>query len=165
MQEIKPLQPLVPSVLDRLIDFEPDVRSEAPRSRNQLVRELKNAVRRDLENLLNTRIRCVPPPPELIELKQSLVSYGLPDLTGVSLGGPSGSEEFRRTIHNCISRFECRLTKLSVRLLNESQQIERTIHFQIDAVLQAEPAPEPIQFDSVLRVTTGTFDVKGEPNG
>ena len=87
MPELKHDQPLVPSVLDRLVDFEPDVRREAPRSRNQVLRELKRSVRGDLENLLNTRIRCIPPPPELIELKQSLVNYGISDLTGAALDG------------------------------------------------------------------------------
>ena len=75
-------------MLDRLLDHEPDVRREAPRSRNQVLRELKQSVRRDLENLLNTRVRCIPLPPELKELKQSLVNYGIPDLTGASLGDP-----------------------------------------------------------------------------
>ena len=78
-------------MLDRLIDHEPEVRRESPRSRNQVLRELKQSVRRDLENLLNTRVRCVPLPPELKELKQSLVNYGIPDLTGASLGIRQGA--------------------------------------------------------------------------
>src|SRR5262245_7495839 len=98
MPEIRPDQPLIPSVLDRLIDQEPDVRREAPRGRNQVLRDLKQSVRRDLENLLNTRVRCVPTPPELNHLKRSLVNYGLPDLTGSSPAAPKDREEFRRTI-------------------------------------------------------------------
>jgi hypothetical protein len=31
--------------------------------------------------------------------------------------------------------------------------------------LQAEPAPEPISFDSTLRLANGEFEVKGESNG
>ena len=41
------------SVLDRLIDLEPQSQVEAPPTRSQSVRTLKNAVRRDLEWLLN----------------------------------------------------------------------------------------------------------------
>ena len=78
----------------------------------------------------------------------------------------SGSaEEFVRTIQNVICRYECRLKKVSVRLLNRADPSDRAIHFQIDATLQAEPAPEPIQFDSILRLPTGFFEVKGERNG
>ena len=57
MAKISEQQPLVPSVLDRLMDCEPDNPREAPKSRHQILRELKQSVRRDLENLLNTRWR------------------------------------------------------------------------------------------------------------
>jgi type VI secretion system protein ImpF len=165
MPEIKSDQLLVPSILDRLIDYEPEARREAPRSRSQLLRELKRSVRRDLENLLNTRIRCISPPPELIELKQSLVAYGLPDFTGSSLGVTLEGEEFAQAVEKVIRRFECRLKKLNVRFINQSTTSDRSIHFQIDATLQVEPAPEPIQFDSVLRLPSGNFEVKGEQGG
>jgi type VI secretion system protein ImpF len=162
MPEIRPDQPLIPSVLDRLIDQDPDVRREAPRSRNQVLRELKQAVRRDLENLLNTRMRCVPWAPEMKQLKKSLVNYGLPDLTGSSPVSPKDREEFRRTIEAVVKQYETRLRKLRVRLIDSPNSIDRTIRFHIDAVLQAEPAPEPISFDSTLRLATGSFEVKGE---
>jgi type VI secretion system protein ImpF len=162
MAEIRPDQLLLPSVLDRLIDHDPQVRQEAPRTRNQLLRDLKQAVRRDLENLLNTRVRCVPYPMELKELKQSVVNYGIPDLTGGSLGSSKEREEFRRTIQSIILLYEPRLKKPTVRLLDQNETADRTIRFHIDAVLLAEPAPEPIAFDSTLRLTTGSFEVKGD---
>ena len=165
MAEIRTDQLLLPSVLDRLIDNDPQVRQETPGNRSQLLRELKHAVRRDLENLLNTRIRCVPWPPELTELKQSLVSYGIPDLTGTPLASSKEREEFRRTILSVILLYEPRLKKLSVRLHDQAEAIDRTIRFHIEAMLQAEPAPEPVAFDSTLRLTTGSFEVKGDSDG
>jgi type VI secretion system protein ImpF len=165
MPTIRADQLLLPSVLDRLIDHDPQISHEATRNRNQLLRDLKQAVRRDLENLLNTRIRCVPYRSELKELKQSLVNYGIPDLTGLSLGGPKEREEFRRTILAVIRQFEPRLKKLEVRIIDQADAIERTIRFHIEAVLQAEPAPEPIAFDSTVRLTTGSVDVKAESHG
>jgi type VI secretion system protein ImpF len=162
MPDIRGDQPLLPSVLDRLIDPDPQVRQEASRSRGQLLRDLKQAVRRDLENLLNTRVRCVPWPPELTELKGSLVNYGIPDLTGASLGSTKEREEFRRTIQAVILHCEPRLKKLTVKLRDQAETGDRSIRFQIEAVLQAEPSPEPVSFDSTLRLTTGSFEVKGE---
>ncbi len=47
--------PVTLSVIDRLIDQEPERKLEPPLSRAQSVRDLKAAVRRDLEWLLNTR--------------------------------------------------------------------------------------------------------------
>ena len=43
------------SVLDRLIDNEPDVSTEVIPDDSQLLRVIQGAIRRDLENLLNTR--------------------------------------------------------------------------------------------------------------
>ncbi len=165
MATIRSDQLLLPSVLDRLIDEDPQVSQEPRRSHNQLLRELKQAVRRDLENLLNTRVRGVSYSTDLAELKHSLASYGIPDLTGLSLGSPKDREEFRRTIQAVILQFEPRLKKLSVRLIDQTETMERTIRFHIEAVLQAEPAPEPIAFDSTVRLTTGSFEVKAESNG
>jgi type VI secretion system protein ImpF len=165
MAAIRPDQLLNPSVLDRLIDHDPQVGREPPRSRNQMLRDLKQAVRRDLENLLNTRVRCVSTTAELKELKQSLVNYGIPDLTGASLGSSKEREEFRRTIQSVILLYEPRLKKPTVRLLDQSETIDRTIRFHIEAVLVAEPAPEPIALSSTVRLPTGSFEVKGETNG
>ena len=47
--------PLRLPLLDRLLDDEPKIKSEAPMTRNASLARLKTAVRRDLENLLNTR--------------------------------------------------------------------------------------------------------------
>jgi type VI secretion system protein ImpF len=165
MPTIRADQLLLPSVLDRLIDHDPQQSHEVPRSRNQLLRDLKQAVRRDLENLLNTRIRCIPFRSELSELKQSLVNYGIPDLTGLSLGGPKEREDFRRAVLSTIRQFEPRLKNLEVRIIDQADTIERTIRFHIEAVLLAEPAPEPIAFESTVRLTTGSVDVKAESHG
>ncbi len=165
MAEIRTDQLLLPSVFDRLIDDDPQVRREPARNRSQLLRDLKLAVRRDLENLLNTRVRCLPWPAEFTELKQSLVNYGIPDLTGASLASSKEREEFRRTIQSVIVLFEPRLKKLYVSLHDQTEAIDRTIRFHIEATLQAEPAPEPVAFDSTLRLSTGTFEVKGESDG
>jgi type VI secretion system protein ImpF len=163
MMEINPDQPLLPSVLDRLIDDEPTVHREAPKSRNQSLRELKTSVRRDLENLLNTRVRALPWPGELKELKQSLVNYGIPDLTGVSVGSKEDQEKFARTVRDAILMYEPRMLAPRVQFPNfASDSVERSIRFTIIASLQAEPAPEPIEYDSTLDPTTGTFQVKGE---
>jgi len=162
MAEIRPDQPLLPSVLDRLLDYEPSVRREAPKSRAQLLRELKQSVRRDLENLLNTRVRASPWPAELKELKLSLVNYGIPDPTGAPLGTPREREEFCRVVERTIGLYDHRLKKLRVEILDQAEPIERVLRFRIEAMLQAEPAPEPLVFDSTLRLTTGTFEVKGK---
>ena len=161
MARIKADQPLVPSVLDRLIDDEPEQRREAPRNRSQVLRELKISVRRDLENLLNTRTRCLSWPPELTELKQSLLEYGIPDITGARIGSAKEREEYCRLMQAAIRQHESRFKTVRVTLVDNTESLDRTLRFRIDALLHADPAPEPVVFDSSLQPSTGAFEVKG----
>ncbi len=145
---------LKPSMLDRLMGSE----SSPPGGRG--VREIRESVRRDLEDLLNTRWRCSSWPPNLDELEVSLVNYGIPDFTGVNLGSPESQEEFRRILTRVIEEYEPRLARVSVTLVKKKEPIDRTLRFRIDAVLRTEPMPEQIVFDSVMEPLSSTFQVK-----
>jgi type VI secretion system protein ImpF len=161
MARVRPKQPLIASVLDRLLDDDPEVRRELPASRHQVLHELKMSVRRDLENLLNTRIRCLALPDDCQELERSLVNYGIPDITGANLGSAQDRDEFCRQLQSMISQNEPRLKTVSIQPTPNSDTQDRTFRFRIDAMLIAEPAPEPVVFDSELRPGTGQFEVKG----
>jgi type VI secretion system protein ImpF len=154
-------QSLLPSVLDRLLDLDPDVSREAPAGPHQLLRDLKQSVRRDLENLLNTRVRNLTWPAHLTEVKQSLVTYGLPDFTGVSLGSDKDRQDFCKVIRDVIIQFEPRLKNVNVVPVTSTEPLDRTFHFRIDALLRTEPAPEPVVFDSNLEPSTGGVEVQG----
>jgi type VI secretion system protein ImpF len=161
MARVQPDQPLVPSVLDRLIDDQPGTTREAPKSRVQVLRELKQSLRRDLENLLNTRWRGSGWPENLDQLDLSLVNYGIPDMIGAGLGSARNREQFALIIERVIRHFEPRFKTVKVQMLDNTDPLDRTLRFRIDALLYAEPAPEPILFDSALQPTTGNVEVKG----
>ena len=152
---------LIPSVLDRLIDQDPGATKEAPKGQVQVLREMKQSLRRDLENLMNTRWRCLSWPPNMEELELSLVNYGLPDFSGANLGIAENREQFRRVIERVIAKFEPRLKNVKVQVLNDGSA-DRVLKFKIDALLQADPAPEPVAFESALEPCSGAFKVKGE---
>jgi type VI secretion system protein ImpF len=153
-------QPLVPSVLDRLIDFEPRVSTEAPASRSKQLSRIKEAVKRDLEWLLNTK-QPPGPPPKLPHLEASLLTLGLPDFTSGSLAGVPEQERLRKAIEAAIRKFEPRLMGVVVTLV-EGRELDRTLRFRIDAMLRVEPEPEPVTFDSVLELGSQAFVVRGE---
>ena len=78
-----------PSILDRLLDDEPEVTREPLHQHFQGVRQLKRAVTRDLEALLNTRQEQLTAlPVACSEVQRSLLTYGLPDFTALSLPQP-----------------------------------------------------------------------------
>jgi type VI secretion system protein ImpF len=154
-------QPLLASVLDRLLDDEPDVKRDPAQTPHQVLREVKQAVCRDLQNLLNTRRRCVPWPRNLTELEQSLAHYGMPDFTEVNMGGAEGRELLRQLLESVIRQFEPRFKAVQVLLLDSADPLDRTLRFRIDGLLHAVPAPEPVAFDSALETSTGTVEVRG----
>jgi type VI secretion system protein ImpF len=161
MPRVSADQPLVPSVLDRLLDDDPTVTRETVKSRTQVLRELRQSLRRDLENLLNTRWRCASCPEDLEELEHSLVNYGIPDITGADLGSAQSREEFTQIVERVLESYEPRFKSVRVTMLPNSGLLDRTLRFRIEALLYAEPAPEPVSFDSTMEPLTGNVEVKG----
>ena len=158
MSRVDPTQALAGSLLDRLRDDDPENTREVPRAGYQVLRDLHDSVRRDLENLLNTRQRCLAWPEASTLFEQSVVAYGIPDLTGENLASQDSRTSFLRSIEEAIRRFEPRFQTVKVSpVLDEVGG--RTIHFRIDALLHADPVPEKLVFDSSLEPTTRTFEV------
>jgi type VI secretion system protein ImpF len=150
------------SVLDRLLDDDPGATyAEVPAPPHQVLRDLKQAVRRDLEDLLNTRLLPRSLPPHLQEVGRSLVTYGLPDFTGVPLGSARDREEFCSRIRGVLLQFEPRLKNVQVTPVSTSEPLDRTFRFRIEALLKVEPAPEPVAFDSRIEPSTGDIEVGG----
>jgi type VI secretion system protein ImpF len=158
-------QPLVLSLFDRLIDENPDASHDSSKSRGQHLRELRDSVRRDLENLLNTRHRCLSWPEGSDELELSAVNYGIPDFTGADLASADRRDEFRATIEDVIRRYEPRFVSVHVTLLDNSEPTDRTLRFRIEALIYADPAPEPLVFDSYLDPANRGVAVLSDRNG
>jgi len=147
------------SVLDRLIDLEPRISTEPPKAQSASLAELKQAVRRDLEWLLNTRCFFDAGDGGLEESIKSVAFFGLPDFTGVSAKSHIEQTRMTQAIEKAIKTFEPRFinVKVSMEPLNN---LDRMFKFRIEANLDIEPAPEPVVFDTVLQMGSGNFAVK-----
>jgi type VI secretion system protein ImpF len=152
---------ITPSVLDRLIDEEPNRSSEAPASRQRSLVQLKDAVKRDLEWLLNTRQTVGGIPAGLEELSRSVAAYGLPDFSTASLKNPADQTRMQRTLEAVIRSFEPRLDDVKVTIV-KVRASDQKMRFHIEARLKIEPAPEPVSFDTVLQVANSQYVVKAE---
>ena len=150
------------SVVDRLIDADPDTSTEAPLTWAQSVRELKRAVRRDLESLLNTRRIAQLAPEGFTELAHSVYHYGLPDITSLAAESISARDWLRRQVEETIMLFEPRLSSVRVTVATTGAEGRRELRFVIDGLLRMEPSPEQVVFDTVLEVTSATFEVRGD---
>lgn len=148
------------SVLDRLINDDPQNSSEAPPTRAQSVRMLRDGVRRDLEWLLNTRQVAFPPSESLRELCRSTYVYGLPDFSGYNLGAVAAEAKITRQLQSALKLFEPRLARVRLVPLEPMAAKTRTFRFRIEALLLMDPAPEHISFDTVLQLTTNQYEVQ-----
>jgi type VI secretion system protein ImpF len=149
-----------PSVLDRLIDYEPEYSREAPASRVKNLRILKQSVRRDLEWLFNTRATAVVPP-ELKEVWSSVAVYGLPDMTTLSGRNLGDKAKLRRSVERVLETFEPRLEGVVV-TVDAEPGAGLALKFRIDGRLKVDPAPEPVSFDTLVQIGSAEFHVKGE---
>jgi type VI secretion system protein ImpF len=164
-----PFAGVKPSLLDRLIDAGS---SGTPDRRGYSVRQMEEAVRRDLEDLLNTRR---PPDRDgdgrpyfggLQEVPRSIANYGLRDLTCHDVLNDALRAEIARHIEEVIAAFEPRLrdVRVSVRDPDEVRRLRRdeyaltSLFFHIEARLDLDPAP-PVAFETVLELTKGHHQV------
>lgn len=145
------------SLLDRLIDEEPRERLDPPTTWAQSVRALKQAVRRDLSWLLNTRRIAEPIPEDYEELEASLYEYGFPDISSMDRDSPRTRERLTRLIEQTIRTFEPRLMNVRVSLVADESDARREMHFLIEGMLRMDPNPEPVVFDTMLDMSTGDY--------
>jgi type VI secretion system protein ImpF len=146
------------SILDRLLDHEPGVASEPVQDRLS-VRQIKVAVIRDIENLLNTRRQILEPSPEYHEVQNSLYMYGLQDFTLKNPASPMVKQKLRRIIERTISNFEPRLKNVTVQIETSGQNV-RDMRFRITAILVVEPITEPVIFDTYFDVSRGEYRIE-----
>jgi type VI secretion system protein ImpF len=148
-------------VLDRLIDLEPKNSLEVPLSRVQSARVLKNALRRDLEWLLNTRRIPEVPDESLKELHSSLYLYGLPDFSTHTLASTADQAKLLRQITATIKLFEPRLANVRVIPLPTEETGLKDLKVRIEGMLLMDPAPEPVSFDTVIETKSGNCRLIG----
>jgi len=160
MAERKDQRPGLPSVLDRLLDEDPTRSGEQAMTLKQLGTALKDAVRRDLEDLLNTRRRPFSLPDDLEELEHSSFQFGIPDFSGANLSSLERRRKYLRSVEELIRQHEPRFSSVRVISVDEKKTGERTLHFRIEAVLRTEPIPESVLYDSQVDIITRSFRIR-----
>ena len=138
------------------------LRTRRVRETPYTLQELKQSVSRDIEALLNTRRELLTElPPEFQEVNYSVLTYGLPDFTSMSLNSHKDRKSIRREIETTLGRFEPRLRAIKV-TVEGPKKLEHALHFRIDAMLLVEPNPEAVSFDAMLQLSTSTYQVNSQ---
>ncbi len=103
-----------------------------------------------------------PAPESFQELHRSVYNYGFPDVTSLSHDSEGDRARLLEMLESTIARFEPRLDRVKVTPLPAASGSLHVLRFQIEGMLLMDPTPEHISFDTVLRLSSGEYQVKGE---
>jgi type VI secretion system protein ImpF len=167
MAELAPRERLQPSLLDRLTDDEPDKLVESRERRVMSVRTLREGVLRDLAWLLNTtNLFSVSSRYGLAHVANSVINYGIPDISGASIANMKIAE-LERSIRQAIWDYEPRLIRssVSVKVLAADGGANK-IMFAIEADMWAQPYPERLYLKTELDIDRASISLTetGKPS-
>ena len=148
-------------LLDRLTDDSRGTSDGSSWAVRQSRREWEESLLRDVEALLNTKRALLEVPEQYRHASSSLLQYGLPDFSSMSLHSPTDRAILRSAIETALRLFEPRLASVAV-TLDASKQSRPVLHFRVNALLRLTPQPEPIRFDTLLKSDSREFVVVRE---
>ncbi len=93
-----------------------------------------------------------------------MVGYGIPDFTGTNMSSENEQNAFLLDLERAIARFEPRFKFVEVTWVPNADGFDRTLRFRIYAEMYAEPAPEPMLFESILDPLSRNFSVASTEN-
>jgi len=162
MADLTPQERLQPSLLDRLIDENPQGGVESRDQRLLSWQKLKDAVRRDLVWLLNcVHLEATQDLSGVPLVARSTVNYGMPETTGIPVANIN-VEMLQKRVRQAILDFEPRLlrNKLSVTVEKQPSVMNRnSLVFLIRAEMWAQPLPQSIFMRTEFDLETGTVKV------
>ncbi|MCL2714033.1 MAG: type VI secretion system baseplate subunit TssE [Alphaproteobacteria bacterium] len=152
---------LAHSLLDRLIDHDPDLKVDPPRPIGEQVQALREGLRRDLEALLNTR-RCptTPSADPRSDLSSSLLTYGVDGFFAANLVTQQQRDELARALESSIQQCEPRLENVRVSALPPRSPGERSLRLRIEAVHRLQPDLPGIAFETAVDPTTQRLSIE-----
>ncbi len=151
------LPALLPSVLDRLLDA-----ASMGAAADGSLATVTEAVRRDVEELLNNRRPSDAEADRYPELSRSVFGYGLPELISLPAASGPDRDAIGRLVAEAVARHEPRLRDVRVTVVGGPDPTDRTIRLRIDGRLRVDPAPG-VRFETVLQLAAGQTAVVTKP--
>ncbi|MPZ43805.1 MAG: type VI secretion system baseplate subunit TssE [Betaproteobacteria bacterium] len=163
MAELLPQDRLQPALLDRLIDDEPEKKTEPPERRVLTLSRLRESALRDLNWLFNaTQMATAEALEDHPYVAGSVVNYGLPAFSGTTASGID-VRAMESALRQAILDFEPRLLAHSVRvkarLIEREENTHNRLSFDIECKLWAQPAPIALLLHSDVDLESGQTTV------
>ncbi|MFK7914669.1 MAG: type VI secretion system baseplate subunit TssE [Pseudomonadales bacterium] len=153
---------LQPSLLDRLTDDNPGESSEPSNKRTLSATELRRAVVRDLQWLLNTNaLSSSTDLSDYPEIMRSTVNYGVPDLSGHMVASFE-VDALAKLIREAIINFEPRIDPQALHVtgdLSLDEMGSKALVFTIDAEVYAQPGSMHLMLKTTVDLDSGDVDI------
>src|SRR5947199_1071242 len=143
-------------LFDRLVDRDRFLRRELRPMRTLDRRGVNESVRRELEQLFNTR--CPIPAHRLAGRVRSVIDYGIPDFSTCSARNFDDWQRLAEILREAIRIYEPRLAEVQVEVTPMAGD-DFTLVARIEAVLVTENVPEPVSFTTKLMTREGSAEV------
>jgi len=159
-----PRERLLPSLLDRLIDEAPRETAESRERRAFSMADLRRAVRRDLEWLLNTvNLEAVSDIGGEPAVRDSVINFGMPALSGIT-PNQAGRAAVQKRLRQAIIAFEPRILADSLRIVLEEQDDadghrDGSLVYRIEGMLWGQPLPEALYLRTEIDLERGDVSV------
>jgi len=155
---------LQPALLDRLRDDEPANPTESPEQRVVSRHRLREAVLRDLSWLFNaTRLAVDSPLEAYPQVSQSVLNYGLPSLSGLTLSSldmVSLEQDVRRAIIDFEPRILADTLRVAAEVSDDQLHQHNQISFRISGQMWAQPVPLELLLHTDIDLETGRVNVR-----
>jgi type VI secretion system protein ImpF len=162
MAQLTPKEKLQPSLLDRLTDVRPDVRTSNAGVRVLSMQELREGVQRDLGALLNaTSLDVVEDLSAYPNVQRSTLNFGMPDMSGKTASGVE-VKDLERVLLRTIQEFEPRITSESLKVTGDVQDRKghNTMIITIEGELWSQPLPQKLLLRTELDLENGEIKLE-----
>lgn len=152
MAKIEVRKPL----FDRLVDRDPQLTRELRPMRTLDRAGLKESVRRELEQLFNTR--CPFPSHRLPAGGRTVIDYGIPDFGTFSARNFDDHSRLADELRRAVEAYEPRLANVRV-FVEPLKGDDMALTASIEAVMLTDGVPEAVLFVTVLQMKDGRAEV------
>jgi len=144
-------------LFDRLVDRSRLLHADLTPVRTLDRGGVRKSVRRELEQLFNTR--CPIPSHRLGTRERSVVDYGIPDFSTFHARNPDDQKRIAAILKKAIEAYEPRLADVKV-TMNPIEGDDFMLTGTIEATLIVDNTREAALFETVLQMKEGSVEVR-----
>lgn len=145
-------------LFDRLVDRDLRLPRELRPMRTLDRRGLRESVRRELEQLFNTR--CPVPAHRLAGRERTVIDYGIPDFSTFSPRSFDDCKRLESVLREAIERYEPRLANVRVHIDPIKDGDPFALSAEVRADMIVDRVPEPVSFLTLMQLKDGGVAVE-----